>query len=196
MIFDLVTLTLQVDLLKKNFLDYDFWIRGVTFCCYLHMVADGELCCLSDNSGFYHVCLLLVILFTVLVIYIWLHFWWKFFFFSLQTCPILLPQLRRSVFYASTMYILTIRYGHSTQSNPSYPLSPISQTEGATLAFPLSFQLNYKIFMPRIEWFGAYCFCPVCLFVCLFVCLLSTLTFAITFEPLEVETSYLACILY
>ena len=39
----------------------------------------------------------------------------------------------------------------------------------------------------------------VCLSVCLFVCLLSTLTFAITFEPLEVETSYLAylaCILY
>ena len=27
-------------------------------------------------------------------------------------------------------------------------------------------------------------------------CLLSTLTFAITFEPLEVETSYLACILH
>ena len=57
---------------------------------------------------------------------------------------------------------------------------------------------------PRIEWSGAYCFCPVCLFVCLsvclfvclFVCLLSTLTFAITFEPLEIETSYLACILY
>ena len=21
-------------------------------CCYLHMVAAGELCCLSDNSGF------------------------------------------------------------------------------------------------------------------------------------------------
>ena len=36
----------------------------------------------------------------------------------------------------------------------------------------------------------------VCLFVCLSVCLLSTLTFAITFEPLEVETSYLACILH
>ena len=40
---------------------------------------------------------------------------------------------------------------------------------------------------PRIEWSGAYCFCPlclsVCLFVCLSVCLLSTLTFAITFEP-------------
>ena len=40
----------------------------------------------------------------------------------------------------------------------------------------------------------------VCLFVrlsvCLFVCLLSTLTFGITFEPLEVETSYLARILY
>ena len=34
----------------------------------------------------------------------------------------------------------------------------------------------------------------VCLFVCLFVCLLSTLKFAITFDPLEVETSYLTCI--
>ena len=32
--------------------------------------------------------------------------------------------------------------------------------------------------------------------LCLFVCLLSTLIFAITFEPLEVETSYLACILH
>ena len=41
---------------------------------------------------------------------------------------------------------------------------------------------------PRIEWSGAYCFCPVCL--------LLTLTFAITFEPLEIETSYLACILH
>ena len=28
-----------------------------------------------------------------------------------------------------------------------------------------------RIFMPRIEWSGAYCFCPVCLFVCLSVCL-------------------------
>ena len=34
-----------------------------------------------------------------------------------------------------------------------------------------------------------------CLFVCLFVCLLSTLTFAITFEPYEIQASYLACIL-
>ena len=42
--------------LKKIVLDYDFWIRGVTYCCYLHMVAAGELCCLSDNSGYwYHV---------------------------------------------------------------------------------------------------------------------------------------------
>ena len=56
------------------------------------------------------------------------------------------------------------------------------------------------IFMPPDRMIGAYCFCPVCLSVCLFVCLsvclLSTLTFAITFEPLEVETSYLACILH
>ena len=27
------------------------------------------------------------------------------------------------------------------------------------------------LFMPPIEWSGAYCFCPVCLSVCLFVCL-------------------------
>ena len=49
-------LTLKVDLLfKKIDQDYDFWIRGVTYmyCCYLHMVAAGELCCLSDNSGFF-----------------------------------------------------------------------------------------------------------------------------------------------
>ena len=38
--------------LKNFFLDYDFWISGVTYCCYLHMVAAGELCCLSDNSGY------------------------------------------------------------------------------------------------------------------------------------------------
>ena len=95
MIFDLVTLTLEFDLLSKNFnlghsvwtrwcrtfifhvarpsmpyhdfwssdldlsgcptlkkivMDYDFWIRGVTYCCHLHTVAAGELCCLSDNS--------------------------------------------------------------------------------------------------------------------------------------------------
>ena len=52
MIFDLVTLTFQVVLLKKIVLDYDFWISGVTYCCYLHMVATGELCCLSDNSDY------------------------------------------------------------------------------------------------------------------------------------------------
>ena len=40
---------------KKIVLDYDFWIRGVTYCCYLHMVPAGELCCLSDNSGFCNV---------------------------------------------------------------------------------------------------------------------------------------------
>ena len=52
MIFDVVTLTSKVDLLyKKIDLDYDFRIRGVTYCCYLYMVAAGKLCCLSDNSG-------------------------------------------------------------------------------------------------------------------------------------------------
>ena len=46
---------------------------------------------------------------------------------------------------------------------------------------------GYEFLCPRIEWSGAYCFCPLCMFVCLFVCLsvclLSTLTFALTFEP-------------
>ena len=47
--------------------------------------------------------------------------------------------------------------------------------------------LRYIYLCSMIEWSGAYCFCPVCLFffclyVCLSVCLLSTLTFAITFE--------------
>ena len=52
MIFDVVTLTLRFDLLYKTIDgDYDFWITGVIYCCYLHMVAAGELCCLSDNSG-------------------------------------------------------------------------------------------------------------------------------------------------
>ena len=49
---------------KKIVLDYDFWIREVTYCCYLHMVAAGELCCLSDNSGlierWYLMCMILV----------------------------------------------------------------------------------------------------------------------------------------
>ena len=36
----------------------------------------------------------------------------------------------------------------------------------------------------------------VCLSICDFVCLLSTLTFAITFEPYDIETSYLAWILH
>ena len=44
----------------------------------------------------------------------------------------------------------------------------------------------FDLFCPWIQWSGAYCICPVCLFVCLsvclFVCLLSTLTFAIIFE--------------
>ena len=50
----------------------------------------------------------------------------------------------------------------------------------------------FIIFMPPDRMIGAYCFCPLRLFVCLS----STLTFAITFESLKVETSYLACILY
>ena len=45
-------LTLKIDLLfKKIDRDYDFWIRGVTYCCYLYMVVAGELCGLSENSG-------------------------------------------------------------------------------------------------------------------------------------------------
>ena len=44
--------TFKSDLLKKNILDYDFWIRWVTYCCYLQIVAAGEPCCLSDNSGY------------------------------------------------------------------------------------------------------------------------------------------------
>ena len=48
--------------------------------------------------------------------------------------------------------------------------------------------------MPPYRMIGGILFLS-CPFVCLYVCLLSTLTFAITFEPLEVETSYLACIL-
>ena len=52
MIFDLVTLTLQVDLLKKLSWTMTFETEGFTYCCYVHMVAAGELCCLSDNSGY------------------------------------------------------------------------------------------------------------------------------------------------
>ena len=37
---------------KKIVQGYDFWIRGVTYCCYLQTVAAGELCnVFSDNSG-------------------------------------------------------------------------------------------------------------------------------------------------
>ena len=56
-------------------------------------------------------------------------------------------------------------------------------------------QLRLQIFMPPDQMIGGILFLS-CLFVCLFVCLLSTLTFAITFEPLKVETSYLACLLH
>ena len=58
---------------------------------------------------------------------------------------------------------------------------------------------QYNVFMPPDRMIRGILFLSclfVCLSVCLFVCLLSTLTFAITFEPLEVETSYLACTLY
>ena len=42
---DLVTLKLML------FLGYDFWIKKVIFCCYLHMVASVELWYLSVNTG-------------------------------------------------------------------------------------------------------------------------------------------------
>ena len=45
--------------LEKIVLDYDFLIRGVTYCCYLQMVAASELHCLSDNSGL--ICLMILI---------------------------------------------------------------------------------------------------------------------------------------
>ena len=48
------------------------------------------------------------------------------------------------------------------------------------------------LFMPPTTKVGGILFLP-CLFVCLFVCLCPTLTLAITFEILQVETSYLAC---
>ena len=48
------------------------------------------------------------------------------------------------------------------------------------------------IFKPPDRMIGGLLFCPVCLSVCL----LSTLTFAITFEPLEIETPYLTCMLH
>ena len=49
---------------------------------------------------------------------------------------------------------------------------------------------NYEFLCPPDLIWGAYCFCPVCLFVYL----RTTLTLAITFEPLQIETWYLACI--
>ena len=49
---------------------------------------------------------------------------------------------------------------------------------------------SYCVFMPPDRMIGGILFLS-----CLFVCL-STLTFAITFEPKEIETSYLACILH
>ena len=60
---------------------------------------------------------------------------------------------------------------------------------------------DMTLFMPPDRMIGGILFLSclfvcLCLSVCLFVCLLSTLTFAINFEPLEVETSYLACILH
>ena len=54
MIFDVVTLTSKVDLLyKKNRVgQMTFESEGLfNVATFLHMVAAGELCCLSDNSG-------------------------------------------------------------------------------------------------------------------------------------------------
>ena len=41
---------------KKVIMDHDFLIRGVTYCCYLHMVAAGELCCLLWQLWFTLLC--------------------------------------------------------------------------------------------------------------------------------------------
>ena len=72
------------------------------------------------------------------------------------------------------------------------PLKPLNRIQRNAAGNKISKNKTLVFLCPRIEWSGAYCFCPVCLFVCL----LSTLTFAITFEPLEVETSYLASTLH
>ena len=52
MIFDVVTLTSKVDLLYKKKLTFES-MGLLIVATYLHMVAAGELCCLSDNSGCY-----------------------------------------------------------------------------------------------------------------------------------------------
>ena len=47
--------------------------------------------------------------------------------------------------------------------------------------------------MPPVAIAGTYCFCPVSLFVDLFVCW-TTLTLVISFEPFQIEPSYLASV--
>ena len=49
---------------RKIVLGYDFWIRRVTYCCYLHIVAAGELCCLSDILLFnYYLYIVMIVLY-------------------------------------------------------------------------------------------------------------------------------------
>ena len=50
MIFYVVTLTLKVDLLYKKNASWTMTFESMGLLI-LHMVAAGELCCLSDNSG-------------------------------------------------------------------------------------------------------------------------------------------------
>ena len=50
----------------------------------------------------------------------------------------------------------------------------------------------FSYFKSLVAIVGTYCFCPVCLLVCLFVCWI-TLTLVISFEPFQIEPSYLAC---
>ena len=167
-IFDFVTLTLTFDLLlKKLNLGNNFWTRRDRAFIF-HMF-------ISRDKTF----LLETIFFTS---WPWLltYFWKKL-------------NLDHKIWTKSDRALILHIF---IPCDKTFLLIPIFLTSDLDLEFDLLMlklelvaaggispvRTDPDLVMPRIEWSGAYYFCPVCLFVCLSVCLLSTLTFAITFE--------------
>ena len=80
--------------------------------------------------------------------------------------PPMIMKLHTSAPYKSRMCLIDFGVkGHG--------LFQIEISQGCSMFIQWVLQLGFLC--PRIEWSGAYCFCPVCL--------LSTLIFAMTFEP-------------
>ena len=94
------------------------------------------------------------------------------------TLPLYTGHLSEKVTVNLTLSCLyTIRRGSSPQ--PWFKFKVLFSRRGSKyeLCKSISFimktkcRCSYNFLCPWIEWSGAYCFCPVCLFVCLSVCL-------------------------